>query len=64
MTSRAALAGRAAALLAAAGLLCGGCSLLPQPAASPAPAGTPARPPPRPAPSQRQRRAAGLAAAV
>jgi hypothetical protein len=42
MTSRAA---RAAALLAAAGLLCGGCSLLPRTAASPAaPASTTARP--------------------
>jgi hypothetical protein len=41
MTSRAA---RAAALLAAAGLLCGGCSLLPRTAASPAaPASTTAR---------------------
>jgi len=36
MTSRAARAGLAAALLAAAGLLCGGCSLLPRTAASPA----------------------------
>jgi hypothetical protein len=45
MTSRAARAGRAAALLSAAGLLCGGCSLLPRTAASPAaPASTPARP--------------------
>ena len=40
MTSRPALAGCAAALLAAAGLC--GCSLLPQPAANPAPAGQPA----------------------
>jgi len=38
MTSR---AGRTAALLAAAGLLCGGCSLIPHPAASPAPATAP-----------------------
>jgi hypothetical protein len=45
MTSRAARAGRAAALLAAAGLACGGCSLLPRIAASPsAPASTTARP--------------------
>ena len=45
MTSRAARAGRAAGLLAAAGLACGGCSLLPRPAASPAvPGGTTARP--------------------
>ena len=45
MTSRAARAGRAAALLSAAGLLCGGCSLLPRTAASPAaPANTTARP--------------------
>ena len=43
MTSRAACAGRAAALLAAAGLACGGCSLLPRTAASP-PASTSARP--------------------
>ena len=43
MTSRA--AGRTAGLLAAAGLLCGGCALLPRPAASPAaPASTTARP--------------------
>jgi len=42
MTSR---AGRAAALLTAAGLLCGGCSLLPRTAAGPAaPASTTARP--------------------
>ena len=41
MTSRAARAGRVAGLLAAAGLLCGGCSLLPQPAA---PGGATARP--------------------
>ena len=42
MTSR---AGRAAGLLATAGLLCGGCSLLPRTAASPAaPASTTARP--------------------
>jgi hypothetical protein len=46
MTSRAARAGRAAALLAAAGLLCGGCSLLPRTAASPA---APASPAARPA---------------
>lgn len=44
MTSRA-HAGRAAVLLAAAGLLCGGCSLLPRTAVSPAvPARTTARP--------------------
>ncbi len=43
MTSRAARAGRAAALLAAAGLACGGCSLLPRTAAS-SPASTSARP--------------------
>ena len=53
MTSRPAFAGCAAALLAAAGL--GGCSLLPQPAASPAPADQPAHttmasPPPAAAP--------------
>ena len=42
MTSRATRAGRTAALLAAAALLCGGCSLLPHPAASPAPASRPA----------------------
>ena len=54
MTSRPALAGCAAALLAAAGLC--GCSLLPQPAANPAPAGQPAHttttasPPPAAAP--------------
>jgi hypothetical protein len=52
MTSRCARAGRATALLAAVGLLCGGCSLLPRPAASPAPprqaahATGPASPPP------------------
>ena len=47
MTSRAARAGRPAALLAAAGLLCGGCSLLlPSTAASPA---APASPAARPA---------------
>jgi len=44
MTSRAARAGRAAGLLAAAVLLCGGCSLLPQPAGPAAPASTTARP--------------------
>ena len=44
MTSRAARAGRAAGLLAAAGLLCGGCSLLPQAAGPAAPGGTTARP--------------------
>ena len=44
MTSRAARAGRAAGLLAAAGLLCGGCSLLPQAAGPAAPASTTARP--------------------
>jgi hypothetical protein len=44
MTSRAARAGRVAGLLAAAGLLCGGCSLLPQPAGPAAPGGTTARP--------------------
>lgn len=41
MTSR---AGRAAGLLAAAGLACGGCSLLPQSAGPAAPGGTTARP--------------------
>ena len=41
MTSR---AGRAAGLLAAAGLACGGCSLLPQAARPTAPASTTARP--------------------
>ena len=41
MTSR---AGRATGLLAAAGLLCGGCSLLPQAAGPAAPASTTARP--------------------
>jgi hypothetical protein len=41
MTSRAA---RAAGLLAAAGLACGGCSLLPQPTGPAAPGGTTARP--------------------
>jgi hypothetical protein len=41
MTSRPAVAGHAAALLTAAGLLCG-CSLLPQPAASPPSASPPA----------------------
>jgi hypothetical protein len=55
MTSRAARAGRAAGLLAAAGLLCGGCSPLPSTAASPtAPGGTSARPAtasPQPAPA-------------
>ncbi len=45
MTSRAARAARPAALLAAAGLTCGGCSLLPHPAASPAPASRPRVPP-------------------
>jgi hypothetical protein len=45
MTSRAARAGRAAALLSAAGLLCGGCSPLPRTAArAAAPASTTARP--------------------
>jgi len=45
MTSRAARAGRAAGLLAAAGLACGGCSLLPRTAVSPAaPASATARP--------------------
>jgi hypothetical protein len=44
MTSRAARAGRGTGLLAAAGLLCGGCSLLPQPARPAAPASTTARP--------------------
>lgn len=44
MTSRAARAGRAAALLAAAGLLASGCSLLPQAAGPAAPASTTARP--------------------
>jgi hypothetical protein len=41
MTSR---AGQATGLLAAAGLLCGGCSLLPQPAGPTAPASPTARP--------------------
>jgi len=41
MTSR---AGQAAGLLAAAGLLCGGCSLLPRAASPAAPASTAARP--------------------
>ena len=44
MTSRAARAGRAAGLLAAAGLACGGCSLLPQAAGPAAPASRTARP--------------------
>ena len=44
MTSRAARAGRPTALLAAAGLACGGCSLLPQAAGPAAPASTTARP--------------------
>jgi hypothetical protein len=44
MTSRAARAGRAAALLAAAGLACAGCSLLPQSAGPAVPASTTARP--------------------
>jgi len=45
MTSRPARAGRAAALLAATGLACGGCSLLPRTAASQAaPASATARP--------------------
>ena len=47
MTSR---TGRTTALLAAAGLLCGGCSVIPHPAASPAPA---SRPAPAAAPSPR-----------
>ena len=56
MTSRAARAGRPR-LLAAAGLLCGGCSLLPHPAASPAaPASTTARPAATASPQPRQRR--------
>ena len=42
MTSPAARAGRAAALLAAAGLACGGCSLLPRSAASRAAPASPA----------------------
>jgi len=41
MTSR---AGRVAGLLAAAGLLCGGCSLLPQPTGPASPGGATARP--------------------
>jgi hypothetical protein len=41
MTSRT-HSGRAATVLTCAGLLCGGCSLLPHPAASPAPASRPA----------------------
>jgi hypothetical protein len=44
MTSRAARTGRAAGLLAAAGLACGGCSLLPQAAGPTAPASPAARP--------------------
>jgi hypothetical protein len=45
MTSRTGRAGRTAAMLAAAGLLCGGCSLLPAASpASPAPASRPASP--------------------
>jgi hypothetical protein len=44
MTSRTTRAGRTAALLAAAALLCGGCSLLPQAAGPAAPASTTARP--------------------
>jgi hypothetical protein len=44
MTSRAARAGRGAGLLAAAGLLCGGCSLFPQSAGPAAPASPAARP--------------------
>jgi hypothetical protein len=55
MTSRTTRAGRTAALLAAAALLCGGCSLLPHPAASPPSASRPARTPapasPRTAPA-------------
>jgi hypothetical protein len=56
MTSRAARAGRRAALLAATGLLCGGCSLLPGTAASPAAPASPAARPattaaPQPTPS-------------
>ena len=71
MTSPAARAGRAAALLAAAGLACGGCSLLPGTAASPAarPAATTAGPQPTavplasllPFPPARLQAAAGLA---
>jgi hypothetical protein len=55
MTSRTARAGRPAVLLAAIGLACGGCSLLPHPAASPAPASRPAssRPASSAAPSPR-----------
>jgi hypothetical protein len=44
MTSRAARAGRATGLLAAAGLACAGCSLLPQAAGPTATASTTARP--------------------
>ena len=44
MTSRAARAGRGAGLLTVAGLLCGGCSLLPQAAGPAAPASPAARP--------------------
>jgi hypothetical protein len=44
MTSRAGRAGRAAWLVAAAGLGCGGCSLLPQAAGPAAPASTTVRP--------------------
>ncbi len=51
MTSRAARTGRPAALLAAAGLLCGGCSLLPQAAGPTAPASTTARPAASPQPT-------------
>jgi hypothetical protein len=42
MTSPAARAGQAAALLASAALLCGGCSLLPHPAPGTPPGGSPA----------------------
>jgi hypothetical protein len=44
MTSRAARIGRGTGLLAAAGLLCAGCSLLPQAAGPTTPASTTARP--------------------
>lgn len=62
MTSRAARAGQAAALLAAAGLLCGGCSLLlPGTAASPA---SPASPAARPAATTAGPQPTAAAAAV
>jgi hypothetical protein len=62
MTSRPATIGRTATLLVAAGLACGGCTLLPQPAASPAPASPPARAtsPASPQPATRQQLASIL----